>query len=234
MGRMRTEGAWMKPTVKPKTISVTRALAHLEKFGALRQGDHPESHHYRGSSSWVMPMDHPCRTAWLYAIDALPWKMAIGPLGEAALATYDERERASVSLALGANVLKELDHVYGIVKLKTVTEVRDWMINGFGPVVVGGYWYASMWDVDRQTGFVQEPSGVQAEAGHAVALVGVDTMRKSQTGTTEAFRFINNLGMSWGHMGRAWMTRKQLTRMLKSGEAYAIVPMTPEFKKKAA
>jgi len=80
-----------------------------------------------------------------------------------------------------------------------------------GPVVVGTYWYNSMWST--QNGFlpVDEASGIAG--GHAYEVNGANDVYKR-------FRIKNSWGQGWGVAGRAYINYDDMAKLLANeGEA---------------
>lgn len=87
-----------------------------------------------------------------------------------------------------------------------------------GPVVMGTNWYRDMFMPHNKTGYISV-SGEQ-DGGHAWLIVGVDRYKNNPDGSTGAIRMVNSWGIGWGQDGRAWMTIKDLDRLVKEeGEA---------------
>jgi hypothetical protein len=86
-----------------------------------------------------------------------------------------------------------------------------------GPLVVGTNWYENMFDIDA-SGFLNV-SGALA-GGHAWLLKGVSLVKKCPDGSKGAFRMINSWGITWGQKGMAWVSFKDMTRLIaEEGEA---------------
>ncbi len=87
-----------------------------------------------------------------------------------------------------------------------------------GPVVMGTNWYTNMFMPHNRTGYL-EVSG-NLDGGHSYMLCGCDKKRHNPDRTTGAVRMVNSWGVKWGQRGRAWITFKDLDRLIKEdGEA---------------
>lgn len=87
-----------------------------------------------------------------------------------------------------------------------------------GPVVMGTNWYRGMFTPHVETGYM-ELSGPN-EGGHAWVLIGANRRRKNPDGTTGAARKLGSWGSGWGQRGRAWITFRDLERLIREqGEA---------------
>jgi len=154
--------------------------------------------------------------AWLHALDASPWLLP-QPDAEAAVTAAYVGIVASPFLTVGAAALSE-DVRLRVIRLDTLQKVQNWL-QRIGPCVIEGYWTPSMDEVTRDT----ETIGARTDIGlgpavtHAVALVGL-----RQTGV----RLVNNKGVGWGALGRAWMPWETIAMMLaEDGVAWGIVPV---------
>lgn len=100
----------------------------------------------------------------------------------------------------------------------SIDEITAWMNGGFGTIIVGTNWYASMDEVDR-AGFMRMPGSVATPiGGHAYRLNWYDK-------TKGGYLVVNSWGDSWGivkgtrQTGTAYMSREALARLLReSGE----------------
>lgn len=114
------------------------------------------------------------------------------------------------SVRAGAKALQERGHLSEYHWASTADDVRDWLLHGFGTVVVGSYWMADMLTPDAR-GFIH-PTG-STVGGHAYLLCGY-------SGTRHAVRVINSWSASWGENGRAWLALDDLAELLRlEGEA---------------
>lgn len=86
-----------------------------------------------------------------------------------------------------------------------------------GPVVVGTDWYMDMMALDRD-GFIH-PEGENV-GGHEWRIVGTNRDKECPDGTKGASRMVNSWGLGWGEKGRAWISNKDLDKLIKdNGEA---------------
>lgn len=90
--------------------------------------------------------------------------------------------------------------------------IRQWVLAGKGPVVVGTRWYNQMFTPDRD-GVVHVVPGDQLAGGHAYLIIGASD--KSQ-----CFRLVNSWGTGWGQKGRFWMSYADMNTLIsQQGEA---------------
>lgn len=109
----------------------------------------------------------------------------------------------------GAKALQERGLIGTYRWATTVEDVRDAILE-VGPVIVGTWWYASMFYPDPE-GFL-EVNGSRA-GGHAYVVNGVNWDRG-------VFRLKNSWGRRWGREGRAYLSAEDLERLLnEQGEA---------------
>ena len=154
--------------------------------------------------------------AWLHALDASPWLLPQPEAEAAILAAYAKTPAAPI-LAVGAAALSELPTLR-VVKLDTLSKVQGWLQRA-GPCVIEGEWTPSMENVRRDTE-VLGPRGDEPGTDllqHAVALVGF---------RPDAARLVNNKGVGWGALGRAWMPWETVAALLaEGGEAWGVLPV---------
>lgn len=97
-----------------------------------------------------------------------------------------------------------------------VATMLQWVLLS-GPMVVGTTWYEGMMDTDRYdfiraTGY---PVG-----GHAWVVAGVNRNTVCPDGSVGAFRMVNSWGRSWSREGRAWISFRDMQKLLDdAGEA---------------
>lgn len=114
-------------------------------------------------------------------------------------------------------VLKMKKWISSYVWGQTVDEALTWMNGGYGTLIIGTNWYASMDAVDPN-GFIKEPSSTDTPiGGHAYRVNWFDRKR-------DGFLIVNSWGRDWGmadphHAGQlagmAYMRRVLLERLLK-------------------
>lgn len=118
------------------------------------------------------------------------------------------------SVRAGAKVLQDLDYIESYHWAVTFDDIVRAILTA-GPVVVGTWWYESMYEV-RGDGFL-EVSGT-AVGGHAYVLNGVNE-------NAEKFRMKNSWGESWGDGGMAWIGFEDMEELFEEGgEACIAVP----------
>lgn len=94
-----------------------------------------------------------------------------------------------------------------------------------GPMTVGTDWTADAGQDDRW-GYIW--FGGNSDGGHAYLIIGADRERKNPDGTKGAFRIVNSWGRGWAQAGRAWITFKEMSMLMKNyGEAAATTELTP-------
>jgi hypothetical protein len=155
--------------------------------------------------------------AWLHALDASPWLLP-QPDAEAAVAAAHVDGHAG--LTTGAAALSDLPALR-VVRIETAGQLEAW-IQRVGPCVLRGPWTTNLNTVIRETESIGPPDYAEA-AGlepidlHAVAVVGMKP---------DYFRIVNDKGVGWGALGRAWMPRETVHWMLRhGGEAWGVVPV---------
>ena len=89
-----------------------------------------------------------------------------------------------------------------------------------GPVLVGTSWHRDMFTPDKQ-GFIS-PAGPE-DGGHEWRIIGADRDKKCPDGSRGAVRMVNSWGVGWGDLGRAWVSIKDLDKLIKAdGEAVTV------------
>lgn len=171
---------------------------------------------YQGSRPWCVAY------AWLHALEDGPLTKAPRTPGSDPVwtprALYDRAQRLDewwgenydgTSVRAGAKALQERGLVGTYRWAYTLEDLRD-AVTELGPVVVGTWWYTSMF-YPTEEGFL-EVNGSRA-GGHAYVVNGVNSNRG-------VFRVKNSWGPSWGLGGRAWIGFDEMRRLLEEqGEA---------------
>lgn len=89
-----------------------------------------------------------------------------------------------------------------------------------GPVVIGVDYYEGMMAVDKK-GFVY-PKG-RMIGGHAVTVIGCNTLEKCPDGNTGSITYLNSWSESWGRKGRAKLSMQAFDQLIRAnGEAAAV------------
>lgn len=110
----------------------------------------------------------------------------------------------------GAKYLQGLGNLSAYLWAFTVADVERWMLSGYGPLVIGSNWYERMFDPDA-SGRLR--IGGRIAGGHAYLLYGCNRSKKQVW-------IQNSWGPSWGVNGRAYLTYRDLERLLREdGEA---------------
>jgi hypothetical protein len=124
----------------------------------------------------------------------------------------EEPEVQGTSVRAGVKALQKRGHIGGYVWSWDADVLRDYMLAGLGCVVIGVNWYTDMFEPDRK-GYLH--IGGQIEGGHAVMLSGYSVER-------DADRVVTSWGEDEWDKGRAWITHKDLRRLLnEDGEGAA-------------
>jgi hypothetical protein len=123
------------------------------------------------------------------------------------------------SVLAGAKTIEEQGMMQGYRWCFGIDDVRDALITS-GPVVLGINWYEGMYETD-ENGIVQV-DGLWV-GGHCILLTGYDPAFPDPDDddlTHEMFRWRNSWGKSYGLGGNAWISAKNLSRLLsEQGEA---------------
>ena len=93
-------------------------------------------------------------------------------------------------------------------------EMAAWVQNE-GPLVVGTDWHEGMMGDSahaRRTGFIS-PTGFSL-GGHAWFIKGVNLSKLCPDGTIGAFRMLNSWGRSWMEHGCAWISFRDMQKLL--------------------
>lgn len=133
------------------------------------------------------------------------------------LDTFPGEDYDGTSVLAGAKALKEL----GIVKeyrwCFKIEDVIDAILTK-GPVVLGIYWYAGMYDAPKGS---LKVSGEKV-GGHCITAVGFVLAKDSVNGE-DSILLQNSWGPSWGKWGLAEITVSDLSKLLEDdGEACVV------------
>jgi hypothetical protein len=91
-----------------------------------------------------------------------------------------------------------------------------------GPVLVGTNWYTDMFMPNIYNGFLEVDG--QNVGGHEWRIVGADRDKMCPDKTIGAVRMVNSWGYGCGDHGRAWVSFKDLDRLIKEdGEAVTAI-----------
>lgn len=114
------------------------------------------------------------------------------------------------SVRAGAKILQRRGLISEYRWARSVEDVIDALLME-GPLVVGTWWYDSMFTPEPETGLIRVEG--DAAGGHAYLLNGVNVKR-------ETFRLKNSWGREWGEGGCASITFDDFDRLLgEQGEA---------------
>jgi hypothetical protein len=89
-----------------------------------------------------------------------------------------------------------------------------------GPVEMGTIWDGGLSEPDKH-GYIFSTKDEADDEGHAWTIIGADRERvHPKTREVGAVRMVNSWGPSWGQGGRAWLTFKELDKLVRlAGEA---------------
>lgn len=114
------------------------------------------------------------------------------------------------SVRAGAKVLETWGYLSEYVWAWDADTVRLHVL-ARGPVVVGTWWYRSMFWPHLTGGYLKAEGA--RDGGHAWLVHGYSLKRK-------AFRMVNSWGANWGERGKAWVDFAVMERLLsEDGEA---------------
>lgn len=161
--------------------------------------------------------------AWAHWSNALPTENTMSE--QQAHSIYyrakeiDGEPRAENGSTIHSSVkaMKDLGRVDAYAWTTDLEEIKQWVLTK-GPMVVGTYWYAGMFDPNG-TGYVH-PTG-SIEGGHAYQIVGYSR-------GLDVFTFQNSWGKSWGDNGFFYMHANEWFSVFSKnndGEACATVEL---------
>ena len=107
------------------------------------------------------------------------------------------------SVRAGAKYLKSINAIQSYYWAYDVNTLIDCVFK-LGPVVVGTYWYSSMFSPDSN-GIIKISGGIVG--GHAYVINGVDK-------TKQLFRIKNSWGRAWGKQGHAFISFNDMSRLM--------------------
>ena len=149
-----------------------------------------------------------CYAVWHWLVTHDRGFVGIAPKGLARMAGWALGKPAPSISAL-VEMLREAGLLREVYWARRVVDLREAILQGSGPVIVGSPWYLGMQTPDPH-GFIA-PTGKRV-GSHAYLVVGYDLRR-------EAFRILNSWGPAWGQLGRAWVRAADLQTLLEHGEA---------------
>jgi C1A family cysteine protease len=117
--------------------------------------------------------------------------------------------------------LKQLGYVNTYVWATDADTLAKWILTT-GPVLIGVNWYLDFFTPNVENGFIE--IGGEIVGGHELRVIGVDLDKSCPDGSKGAFRFVNSWGRGWGTQGRAYLSIKDLDRLLQEdGEAVTAI-----------
>lgn len=126
-----------------------------------------------------------------------------------------ENYEGSSTLGL-MTVLKDAGYINGYQWALDADTLLAWVLTK-GPVVVGTNWYEEMFS-PRKDGFLVLDG--DSAGGHEWRVVGANRDKKCPDGSRGALRMVNSWGTSWAQNGRAWISVKDMQRLIQEdGEA---------------
>lgn len=112
----------------------------------------------------------------------------------------DVVDKVGLSIKRGAEVARDRGLIEAFAWAKTLTEIRDAVVN-VGPVVLGIPWYQSMTST-RDDGLIRvrptDEEVANRDGGHAVVITGYDPNPELRGQSGPAFRIRNSWGTMWG------------------------------------
>lgn len=154
--------------------------------------------------------------AWLHWLEDGPSTVAprapgVGPAADPSRVYYDAQRidewpgeaYDGTSVRAGAKVLQGLGFIREYRWGWTLEDLLGAVLQ-LGPVVVGTWWYAGMFNPDAEGRIrISGP----AVGGHAYLINGVSVARG-------LFRLKNSWGRRWGNQGRAWISFADMERLI--------------------
>lgn len=150
--------------------------------------------------------------AWKQFLQTTPRRTLVGPSGQL---IYNEAQfvdewpgenYAGTSVRAGAKVLSGRGHLTEYIWGFDVGTLQNYILTR-GPVVLGTMWYQGMYTPDKN-GWVYPTGGVAG--GHAYVACGYSSVKN-------AFRCINSWSRGWGQLGKFWLHKAELARLLQEG-----------------
>lgn len=156
--------------------------------------------------------------SWVGWLANYPLKQWLDPFGLYELAKqndeWDGDNYDGTSIRAGAKVLKALGFIEKYKWTKSLQRLIECVLE-VGPVVIGTNWYAGMEEPDSRM-FIR--LGGESFGGHAYLINGVNAIE-------EKFRVRNSWGTNWGYNGRAWISFKDMKKLLKEDESECCLPI---------
>lgn len=111
-------------------------------------------------------------------------------------------------------VLLDAGYIKGYKWALDTDVLISWILTT-GPIIVGTNWYDQMFTPRSKDGFLIVDGEVIG--GHEWRILGINLDKKCPDGTKGAGRMVNTWGNSWGQSGRAWISFKDIQRLLSDG-----------------
>lgn len=146
---------------------------------------------------------------------------------------WDGEVDAGTSVRAGLDAAIEFGAIGGYAWADTVLEMADFILS-YGPAEIGVIWPDSMMEPDTNGYLIVDPSATmdgRHAAGHAIAIVGVNTKAKNPDGTVGYFEPVNTWG-DWGREGdgKARITFAHMALLKAAGGEFALpteIPLKP-------